>query len=55
MIFMTIADYLSWLNANLITPLFNFVLPFWGGVTFGSIVVAIFGLPLIVLAYKKFF
>lgn len=44
---------LSWISSNLIIPLFNFVLP-WG-ITFGAIVVAIFGLPLLVKAVRKFF
>lgn len=47
------SEYLSWINDHLITPLFNFALP-WG-VTFGAIVVAVFGLPLVVRAFKKFF
>lgn len=51
---MTIGQWLSWINQNLISPLFDFNLSFWG-VTFGSIVIAIFGLPLLVKAYKKFF
>lgn len=47
------ADVLSWIQQYLISPLFNFALP-WG-VTFGAIVVAVFGLPLVVRAFKKFF
>ena len=55
MIYMTFAECLSWLNSTIITPFFNFSLPFWGGVTFGAVVVAIFGLPLIVKLYRKLF
>lgn len=51
---MTITDYIVWINEHILTPLFNFDLSFWG-VTFGSIVVAVFGLPLLVKAYRKFF
>lgn len=50
---MTILDYVSWISSNIINPLFNFVTP-WG-IAFGAIVVAVFGLPLLVKAYKKFF
>jgi len=45
--------YLVWLKDNLFVPLFNFITP-WG-VAFGSVVVACFGLPLLVKAYRKFF
>lgn len=52
---MTFAQAISWLNTNLITPLFGFQLGFAGGVTFGAIVVALFGLPILVKAFKKLF
>lgn len=55
MIFMSWSDALSWLSTNLFAPLFGFTLSFAGGVTFGAVVVALFGLPLVVKAYKKFF
>lgn len=38
---------------TLLGELYNFVLP-WG-ITFGSVIVGIFGLPLLVKAFKKFF
>ena len=47
------SEVLSFIGSSLISPLFNFSLP-WG-VTFGAIVVALFGLPLLVRAIKKFF
>lgn len=47
------SQYLVWLKDTLFVPLFNFVTP-WG-IAFGSVIVAVFGLPLLVRAYKKFF
>lgn len=38
---------------SLLGQLFNFVLP-WG-ITFGAVIVGVFGVPLLVKAYKKFF
>lgn len=55
MIFMTFVEVLSWINQNLLSPIFNFQLSFAGGVSFGAIVVAVFGLPLVVACFKKLF
>lgn len=52
---MSFGEAIAWLNQNLITPLFGFQLSFAGGITFGSLVVAIFGLPFLVHAFKKLF
>lgn len=38
---------------SMLGQLFNFVLPF--GFTFGALIVGIFGAPLLVKAFKKFF
>lgn len=46
------APYISFIG-DLVGQIFNFTLP-WG-IAFGSVVVGIFGAPLIVKAYKKFF
>lgn len=39
--------------SNLLGSLFNFVLPI--GITFGALIVGVFGAPLLVKAFKKFF
>lgn len=39
--------------SDMIFKLFDFVLPF--GITFGSLVIAIFGLPILVRAFRKLF
>lgn len=52
---MTFQEALSWIGQNLIAPIFNFQWTFASGVTFGAVVVALFGLPLAVRAFKKFF
>lgn len=49
----TFSYAVSWLGQNVFTPIFNFVTP-WG-FTFGALIVGIFGAPLLVKAYKKFF
>lgn len=46
------ATYIQFIG-NLVGQLFAFDLP-WG-ITFGAVIVGIFGAPLIVKAYKKFF
>ena len=46
------SDYLLFFK-DMFAKIFNFNLP-WG-IAFGSVVVGIFGAPLIVKAYKKFF
>lgn len=38
---------------SMLGQLFNVVLP-WG-ITFGAVLVGVFGLPLLIAAYKKFF
>lgn len=38
---------------SLFSQIFNFSLP-WG-ITFGAVIVGVFGAPLLVKAYKKFF
>lgn len=45
------AEMWTWI-AGFFSQIFNFTLP-WG-VSFGSLVVAVFGIPLLVLALKKF-
>lgn len=45
-------DYWSFIQ-SLFSQIFNFVTP-WG-IAFGAVVVGIFGLPLIVKAWRKFF
>lgn len=44
---------LSFVGSNIITPIFNFITP-WG-ITFGAVVIGVFGAPLLIKAYKKFF
>lgn len=39
---------------SLLSQLFNFQLPFWG-ITFGAMVVGIFGAPILVHCLKKLF
>lgn len=45
-------EVLTWFLANIIAPIYNIVLPF--GITFGALVVAVFGIPLLVKAIKTF-
>lgn len=45
-------EVLSWFLAHIIAPIYNIVLPF--GITFGALVVAVFGIPLLVKAIKTF-
>lgn len=40
--------------SSLFEQLFNFQLPYWG-ITFGAMVVGVFGMPIIVHSFKKFF
>lgn len=47
-----ISDYWTFVS-DFVNRLFTFVTP-WG-IAFGSVVVGIFGLPLVVKAVKKFF
>lgn len=46
------SEYWSFI-ASLFSQIFSFQLP-WG-IAFGSVVVGVFGAPLLVKAYKKFF
>lgn len=46
------SDYLTWLGW-FFGQIFNFQTP-WG-IAFGAVVVGVFGAPLLVKAYKKFF
>lgn len=48
-----ISNWLSWIGTNVISPIFSFSLP-WG-ISFGAVIVGVFGAPFIVKAYKKFF
>lgn len=47
------SSIISYLGSKVFTPLLSFVTP-WG-ITFGALIVGIFGAPLLVKAYKKFF
>lgn len=46
------SDYWSFIS-SLFSQIFNFQLP-WG-IAFGAVVVGVFGAPLLVKAYRKFF
>ena len=41
------------LDFDMISQIFNFSLP-WG-ITFGAVIVGVFGAPLLVKAFRKFF
>lgn len=47
------SEYLTFYG-SLISQIFNFHTP-WFGLAFGSIIVGVFGAPLLVKAIKKFF
>lgn len=46
------SEVLQWFLAHVIVPIYNIGLPF--GITFGALVVAVFGIPLLVKAIKTF-